>query len=212
MITWLTLDKFNALEKEKSAIQSFVEETVSLSLSDEFFEKRIPMEPYLSQDEEYGATKTWFGEVNSELFVIMCHPEAQRPLTIVGAEGHHILAELKEFGYQLFSGVKWVRGNIFDATTSVFMKDDLGVEVEVFRAKSITDAETMAAFLNINGKTVQYYTKTSDNLNTQWGVYEKFSEKLVGKSHDRASAEYFGIEYTKKNSVPTFVAPMEKNG
>lgn len=205
-IEWISLETFNELESKKSANGIYVEEAASLSLTDEFLEKRIPMDPYLSQDEEYGSTKTWFGKVNEDIFVMMSHTEASRPLVIIGAESHSILADLQDFGAELYSSVRWIRGNIFDATFSVFSKDDLGVDVEIFRGKSKEDAETMSAFLNLRGKTIQFYIKESDNLNLKWGIFEKFSEEKVGESTDRVSAEYFGIEYTKKNNVPTFVA------
>ena len=205
-IEWISIETFNELESKQSASGVFIEEAASLSLTDEFLEKRIPMDPYLSHDKEYGATKTWFGKVAEHIFVVMAHPEASRPLVIIGAESHSILADLNDFGAELYSSVRWIRGNIFDAKFSVFSKDDLGVDVEIFRGKSKEDAEIMSTFLNLRGKTISFYVNESDNLNLKWGIFEKFSEEKVGESTDRVSAEYFGIEYTKKNNVPTFIA------
>lgn len=211
-IKWLELNSYNEYEKEHYGSKNrFIDETLSFSLSDDYFEKIIDAAPYLTNDEEYGLTKTWFGKIGDDIFVLMVHPEAEKPFGILGAENYRILSKLDGLGYEFYTSIKWMRGNLFDATYSVFTKDNLGVELEIFRAKTNKDADSMAAFLNLRGKTVEFYAKESDDLNLHWGIFEKFSEKLVGKSHDRVSAEYFGIEYTKKNNVPTFITTIEKD-
>jgi hypothetical protein len=142
----------------------------------------------------------------------MSHPEAERPMTILAANSHKILidTDIEFLGTEFFMNIRWIHGAIFNAKFSVFSKDDLGVELEVFRAKSEEDAEIMQAFLNIKSVSTAFYKKESDDLNLIWEVFEKFSEKKIGESYDRVSAEYFGIEYQKKHNIPIFVSSRKK--
>ena len=204
---WITLAQFN---EQETALADGLHEIATTSLTDTYFEPQIDSEAYLSEDPELGLSKTWFGKVNNQLFALMSHPNATLPMTVLAAESHLILADLVSLGSKFFSEIRWVSGNAFDATDSVFSKDDHGVTLEVFRAKSKDDAEKMGAFLNLKGMTTNFYVNTSDDLNQMWGIFEKFSEEKVGETHDRVSAEYFGIEYTKKHNIPTFIGKIEK--
>jgi hypothetical protein len=207
-IQWLNVNDYNKnLEISYHSKGLHHEEMISLALDTTQIKDLLVPDPFLAEIEDVGLTATWFAKVNSELFYIMNFTDSPFPKTIIGAENFEILAHLTELAPEIYKYVRWINKYPEMATYSVFVLDENGANVEVYRAEEEEEALSTALMLNYRGKTDQFFVDKAENLRQIWLVMEKkeTGDLEIGRYIDRLSAENFAIDYAKKEQKDVYV-------
>ena len=166
---------------------------------------------YLDEDDGLGFRHCWYGVANNELFILtdfqndylQLHFREKHETNLREkreGEKYHwtFLENLMDLPKRLLRRIVWIRSDFFLKTTnshetknSIFYKDRHGIIWELYRAKSLAEANELFGFLQNLHSEIDYWIGESENSNNSWIIcrISNGEEKIVGRYVGRSMTE-----------------------
>jgi hypothetical protein len=165
----------------------------------------------LDEDDGLGFRYCWYGVVGNEVFILTGLQNDYIQLHL--GEKHEsekyqwtFLERLVDLPERLLQRVVWIRSDFtlkpttqYEAKKSIFYKDRHGIIWEVYRAKSLTEADELFGFLQNLRSQIDYWIDEPEDLGNSWIICrilngeEKIVGRYLGKSMTEDSARFMSL-------------------